>query len=333
MIDTALDIYRDQFTGIAASAEPVLLPLRRKAFDRFLEMGFPTNRDEEWRCTNVAPIASTPFRVATPDDASVTARDLAGRTFENTGWPRLVFVNGHYAESLSTLGPDLGRVTATSLAAVLAGDPQLAERHLGGHAAYHDDPFTALNTAFMTDGAFVLVPRGTVLEPPIDLLYVSTGTADPIVSHPRTVIVVEDGSQATVIERYVGLGESVTFTNAVTEIVAGENTTIDHYKVGREAETAFHVGSTLIHQARDSKVSSHTVTIGGRLVRNNITAVLAGEGGHCSLNGLYLMSGKQHVDNHLRVEHVSPHCDSREFFKGILNDLSRAVFCGRILVH
>ncbi len=332
MIDTALDVYRDQFPGFAESAGPALGPLRRRAFDRFLELGFPTTRHEEWRFTNVAPIADTPFRLATPQDSTVTAADLAGCTLDR-GWPRLVFVNGRYTPSLSTAGTGPGHVTATSLAEELARDPRSVERHLGGDAAYRDHSFVALNTAFMSDGAFVVVPRNTVVEQPIDLLYVSAGTADPIASHPRTIIIAEPGSQVTIIERYVGLGESVTFTNAVTEIIVGESATVDHYKIGREAETAFHVGTTLIRQSRDSRVSSHAVTIGGGLVRNNITTVLDGEGGHCTLNGLYLMHGRQHVDNHLRVEHASPHCDSREFFKGILNDRSRAVFSGRIVVH
>ena len=185
----------------------------------------------------------------------------------------------------------------------------------------------------MEDGAYVHIPKGVYLEQPIHLVFVSTADAGPVVSHPRNLIVAETGSQATIIESYLGLGDGVYFTNAVTEIVVGENAVIDHYKVGREAQQAYHVGTTQIYQDRSSNASSHAVTIGGAIVRNDINTLLDGEGAQCTLNGLYLVSGRQHVDNHLRVEHAKPHCDSREFFKGVLDGHGKAVFTGRIIVR
>ncbi|MHC5008443.1 MAG: Fe-S cluster assembly protein SufD [Planctomycetota bacterium] len=306
---------------------------RRAAFDRFTSLGFPTTRDEEWRFTNVTPIAKTAFALAGPDGAAVSASDLDRVEPVPEDWPRFVFVNGHSCDELSARRGLPDAITAGGLAGAMTGGAGAVSRHLAKHASCETQPFTALNTAFMADGAFIHVPAGTVVEHPIDLLFITTGGPDPQVAHPRNLIVVEPGSQVTIIERYAGLGDGPSLTNAVTEVVAGENAVIDYYKIGREAAHAYHIGAMHIHQARNSTVSCHTVTIGGALVRNDITTVLDGEGGHCTLNGLYLVSGRQHVDNNLRVEHAKPHCDSREYFKGILHDQARAVFTGRIVVH
>ncbi|MHC4083136.1 MAG: Fe-S cluster assembly protein SufD [Planctomycetota bacterium] len=328
------DLYAADFERfIHSPAGAALEPTRRAAFERFTTLGFPTTKHEEWRFTNVTPIAKTAFGLAGPDGPAVEVSDLQRDAPRQPDWPRLVFVNGHFAADLSSRAALSEAVSAGGLADALASDPGAVKNHLARHAPYEEHPFIALNTAFMADGAMIRVPANTSLDHPIDLLFVSTGGPDPMVAHPRNLIVVEPGSRVTIVERYVGLGGGPYLTNAVTEIVAGENAVIDHYKVGREAIQAYHVGATHIHQARDSSVSSHAVTIGGALVRNNITTVLDGEGGHCTLNGLYLVSGRQHVDNHLRVEHAKPHCESREYFKGVLHEQARAVFTGRIVVH
>jgi Fe-S cluster assembly protein SufD len=328
------DLYAADFERfIHSPGGAALEATRRAAFDRFTTLGFPTTKDEEWRFTNVTPIAKTAFALAVPDGPTVRASDLDRVEPVPGDWPRFAFVDGHFAPSLSARQGLPGAVTAGGLADAMANGSDVVRRHLARHAPYETHPFIALNTAFMADGAMIHVPAGTVLEHPIDLLYLSTGGPDPLVAHPRNLIVVEPGSQVTIIERYAGLGGGPSFTNVVTEVVAGEDAVIDYYKVGREATQAYHVGAMHIQQARNSSVSCHTVTIGGALVRHDITTVLDGEGGHCTLNGLYLASGRQHVDNHLRVEHAQPHCDSREYFKGILHEQSRAVFTGRIVVH
>ncbi|MHC4710411.1 MAG: Fe-S cluster assembly protein SufD [Planctomycetota bacterium] len=328
------DLYAADFERfIHSPGGATLEATRRAAFERFTTLGFPTTKHEEWRFTNVTPIAKTAFAQAGPDGPAVRASDLDRVEPVPRDWTRFVFINGHHADELSVRRGLPEAVTAGGLAGAMAGGSRAAERHLTRHASYEAHPFTALNTAFMADGALIHVPAGTILTHPIDLLFVSTGGPDPLVAHPRNLIVVEPGSQVTIIERYAGLGGGPSLTNAVTEVVAGENAVIDYYKVGREATQAYHIGAMHIHQARNSTVSCHTVTIGGALVRNDITTVLDGEGGHCTLNGLYLVSGRQHVDNHLRVEHAKPHCDSREYFKGILNDQARAVFTGRIVVR
>ena len=330
------DDYLSRFAQVEARLAgdgAALLPIRKKAIERFAQLGFPTTRDEDWRFTNVAPIARTAFEAATGDGEAVEAQQLATSALLQADWPRLVFVNGYFAPQLSSVGKLPGGVRLESLAAVAHADPEALQQHLARYADYQDHPFTALNTAFMEDGAYVHIPKGVYLKQPIHLVFVSTADAGSVISHPRNLIVAETGSQATIIESYLGLGDGVYFTNAVTEIVVGENAVIDHYKVGREAQQAYHVGTTQIHQDRSSNASSHAITIGGALVRNDINTVLDGEGAQCTLNGLYLVSGRQHVDNHLRVEHAKPHCDSREFFKGVLDGHGKAVFTGRIIVR
>lgn len=329
------NVYKADFAKLGESTvTPQLLTIRRQALDRFLALGFPTTRNEEWRFTNVAPIARTPFRLAGGDSARIDDRVLNGETLD-PGWPRLAFTNAHATPACSSARVRQDSLVIESLAGRLASEPRGLPPDLTKHASFDQEAFTALNTAFLDDGAYVVIPRNLVFEDPIHLIFVSAagGNGDATVSHPRSLIVIEPGSQATIIESYVGLADGVYLTNAVTEIIVGHDATIDHYKIVREEPRSYHIGATQIHLSRNSTVSSHTISIGGALVRNNITAVLDGEGAQCTLNGLYVTCGREHVDNHLRVEHAKPHCDSREFFKGILDDNSRGVFTGRIIVH
>ena len=331
------DSYLDRFArfekGAAGNVRAWPGPVRRAAIARFAELGFPTTRDEDWRFTSVAPIANTTFRAPEPGRADLPARALAPFLFPGLACSRLVFVDGRYAPGLSSLRPLPGGVTVLSLAEALAAHRDLLEPHLARYAGYHDDAFTALNTAFMEEGAVVLVPKGTVLEEPIHLLYVSTAKASATITHPRNLVVAGDGSQATVVEEYVALTDDVYFSNAVTEVVVGQNGVLSHYFIERESPQAFNVSTLRIEQGRSSSVESHTVLVGGVLVRNNVHPVLAGEGGDCLINGLFMATGRQLMDNYMKVEHASPHCDSRQFYQGILDGHSRGVFHGRIVVH
>src|SRR5207244_2027471 len=187
--------------------------------------------------------------------------------------------------------------------------------------------------AFAEDGAYVHIRKGTIVEDPIFLLFISTAAEVPLMSHPRNLIVAEEESQATIVEDYVSLGESTAFCNTITELVAGDNAVISHYMVEREHRQAFNVSTLRIQQGRSSNVTSHSVLLGGALVRNNVHPVLAGEGCDCLINGLFMATGQQHMDNYMKVEHASPHCNSRQFYNGILDGKSRGVFHGRIIVH
>ena len=317
----------------AGGADAWLLPIRKAAMARFTELGFPTTRDEEWRFTNVSRITNGTFTPARRSDKVIDTKLLAPITVCAAGVHRLVFVDGCLSAELSSVGSPPEGVTIRSLAeALAAGDPML-ESHLARYAKCDDQAFVALNTAMMQDGAVVHVARNTVVERPIHVLYVSTAGDPSSVSYPRNLFVLEPGSQATIVEAYAGLGDATYFNNTVTEIIARENAVLDHYKIGSEGADGLHMGSLHIHQDRSSNVSSHNVTLGGALVRNDVHTILDGEGCECTLNGFYLADGDRHVDNHLIVEHAKPNCDSREFYKGVLDGKGKGIFSGRIIVR
>jgi Fe-S cluster assembly protein SufD len=304
--------------------------LRQEAFARFWELGFPTTHDEDWRFTNVLPVANGTFVLASGNDG-LTAEYLEPYQLNGASC-RLVFVNGHFAPQLSHVTKLPSGAVATSLSEALDHHGATVQQHLANED-FHHDAFTALNTAFIADGAYIHIPRGAVLEAPIYLLYVSTGSSAPQMAHPRNLIVVEAEAEASVVEDYVSLGGGAFLSNVVTELVAGDNSVVSHYMVEREDRQAYNVSTLRIQQGRTANVASHSVLLGGALVRNNVHPVLAGEGGECLINGLFIGAGRQHLDNYMKVEHKAPHCGSRQFYNGILDEQSRGVFHGRIIVH
>jgi Fe-S cluster assembly protein SufD len=343
----ALQHYEESFSGLEKSATRApswLKKLRQQGFARFSETGFPTLRDEDWRFTNVAVIAQTPFRLAghdgsrhdnplpSPDQPSSNQLD----EFHIPGAAcRLTFVDGRFAPSLSSTGQLPLGVTVSNLAAELTRNPEAVEPHLGRYLNLQRDAFGALNTAFIEDGAYVHIAKSAIAESPIHFLFVSTTHEHPAVSYPRNLIVAEENSQATIIEEYVslGTGTGAAFCNTVTELVAGDHSVISHYMIEREDLKAFNVSTLRIQQGRAADVASHSVLAGGALVRNNVHPVLAGEGGECLINGLFIGEGRQHLDNYMLVEHAAPHCASRQFYNGILDGRAHGVFHGRIIVH
>ncbi len=334
----AQDIYRtgfEEFVRRREGREPgSLTALRGSAFERFSQLGFPGRRDEEWRFTNVAPIAQTAFRL--DSEAAAPTQSLPAEALEKyryEGAHELIFVNGRFSTELSRLEQFPEGVVIGSLAEALASAPERLEAHLARLASFEKHPFVALNTAFFADGALVWVPRGVIVERPINVIHVGAAGAEPLACFPRHLIVAEESSQVTVVEQYGSVGDDVYLTCPVTEVVTEDNAVIDHYKLQRESTDAYHVSTFQLHQERDSNFSSHSISWGGGLVRNDVNAVLAGEGCESTLNGLYMVEGSQLVDNHMRVEHKAAHCDSHELFKGILEGKARAVFNGRIYVH
>jgi len=311
-----------------------IAPLHRTGIARFAELGFPTLQHEDWRFTNVAPIARLPFKpVFQASRDSLTPEAVAGFTFGRLPARRLVFVNGHYAPDLSSPGAQKQGVTVGSLAAVLAADSALVEKHLARHAQDEDNAFTALNTAFFQDGAFIHVSAGQTVEAPVHLLFIATAKEAGSTSQPRNLILADKDSRLTVLESYVSAVDGPYFTNAVTELVLGEGAVVEHGKFQDESLSAFHVAAVHAHLGRGCNFISHSVATGARLSRNSIRTVLAGEGVECVLNGLYLTRGDQLADHHMVVEHAQPHCNSHEYYNGILDGRSRGVFHGRILVR
>jgi len=334
-----LERYRTEYTKARAQRPrgetPALAGRRDEALGRFLEAGFPTTRHEEWRFTSVAPIADQAFTLGAPPAVDACPVDLAPFRFHGVCAAELVFVDGHYAPWLSTRAALLGGARAGSLAAAIAGHAPEVDPHLTNLAPLERSAFVALNTALFADGAFVHVPPNTVLEHPVHVLFVSTGAHNgtPLMSHPRVLAVLGDNSQASIVETHAGPDGARYFTNPVTELVLGANAVLDHYKVQRESLEAYHVGSIHVRAARSANCASHSVSLGGALVRNDVVAVLGGEGGGCTLYGLYLADRQRLVDNHTTIDHAMPHCGSREIYKGILADRARGVFNGKIIVR
>lgn len=319
--------------GFGGNGQSRLNAVRQDAFARFSQLGFPTPDDEDWKFTNVAPIAETEFKPAIDGRAQVEARDLEAFLFPGLETYRLVFVNGRYVPRLSSVRELPAGTKVMSLSEALSKERELIESHLARYADYQRDAFSALNTAFIVDGAFVYVPRGVILDKPVHLLYVASSSGGPVLTHPRNLIVAAEETQSTVVEHYVSLTDDVYFSNALTEVVVGENGVLSHYLVEQENMNAFSVSTLRVQQARNSDVTSHSALLGGSLVRNNVHPVLNGEGAHCLINGLFMPGDRQHMDNFMYVEHASPHCDSRQFYNGILDGTARGVFSGRIIVH
>jgi Fe-S cluster assembly protein SufD len=321
-------------TGTAIAEGPEWLePRRRAAIDRFAETGFPGSRDEEWRFTPIAPIAHGTWRQPTGSAGGVTREQLGPFIFGHPEWTTLVFVDGAYTEALSSVGPIASGVRVGSLSEALRADGAMLERHLARHAPIEASPFTALSTAFMRDGGFVHVPANADLTSPVHLLFVTTAEAAGAVTHPRNLVLVGAGARASLIESYVTLGEGTAYwTNAVTEVVAGANSWIEHTRIQRESERALHIGLTHVEQERDSHYRSFSLAMGGALARHNLTARLEGENVETLMYGLYLTRGDQVVDNHTAIHHDQPNCRSWEVYKGVLDGRSRAVFNGKVFV-
>jgi Fe-S cluster assembly protein SufD len=331
-----LSAFRSYQANGAGRGPAWLKELRESAIASFGKLGFPTTRDEDWKYTNVEPIVSTIFERGSgigKDSRAVSAAEVFALSFTDPIFNRLVFVNGAYAPELSLLRGLPGGARVESLAGALRAGDEVLHDHLSRYVRYRDRSFAALNTAFVEDGALVLVPKGQVIEEPIQLVFVSLGEARPIVTHPRNLIVAGEGSQTRIVESHIGIGSGAYFANAVTEIVGGEGASIEHCLVQREGEAGFHVGTLDAQLSRQSTLVAHCVTLAGLLVRNDVRVVLNGEGAECSLNGLYLLDGKQHVDNHTEIEHCMPRAKSLELYKGILSGRARGVFDGKILVH
>ena len=326
----AIDTYLSSFERMNGNVPAWVTTLRREAMRRFSELGLPSTRLEDWKYTDVAPIAKQPFRLATMVPARIAAHVVDDASFGIGS--RLVFVNGRYAPDWSATAALPAGTRVASLGAVLANEPELIEPHLARHAT-PDHGFTALNTAFIQDGAVVYLPRGAVVADPIHLLFIAQPGGEPAVAHPRIVIVAEADSQATVVETYIGAGVGAYFTNVVTEIVLGANADLAHYVLQRESAQAFHVGTVEVHQGSASRLRSYAVSLGGALARHDINTQLDAEGCECTLDGLYMLAGTQHVDHHTSIDHRQPRCTSRELYKGVLDGKSSGVFNGKVYVR
>ena len=331
----AVEHYLSQFSAVEANLPgrdlAWLGDTRQGALERFAAMGFPGPREEDWRYTRVAPIEKRAFRSLEHSEISVDSDQLQRHFLDELECERLVFVDGRYAETLSAWNPADDGVHVTSLALALQARSPLLESHLGHYAGSGEHAFSALNTAFMADGAVIHVAEGNEARHPVHLLFIAT--SEDVVAHPRILVVAEAASRVSVIESYASLENGCYFTNALTEIALMEDARVDHYKLQEESTKAFHIATLQVHQDRASRFASHSVSFGAQLARNDINVLLDAEGVDCTLNGLFMTGGRQHVDYHTLIDHAKPQGSSDENYKGMLSGRSRGVFNGRIKVH
>jgi Fe-S cluster assembly protein SufD len=314
--------------------EEAVHQLRIKGFEKFKALGFPTTKNEEWRFTNIEPLLKQAFELTEKSaDEKVSEKDLEDIYFKNWNGPQIVFVNGYYSDKLSKNQALTNGLIIENLSSLLdtAQDPLLES--FTGFEVYDENVFSALNTAFISDGIVIKVPQNTQSESPVNLIFLSTEHQTARVMHPRNLIYVEKNSALSVVESYFSTGSGVYFNNPVTELKIEENARLNHVRIQNENTNAYHVGNIFTDQDRNSVYHSTSVTFGGRISRNNYYARLNGEGIETTLNGLYLGHGKQLIDNHTFLDHAKPHCTSHEVYQGILTDKANAVFSGKIMVR
>jgi Fe-S cluster assembly protein SufD len=338
MIAADTQTYQQEFTRFREeqvdSVAPWLKEIRQRGLNRFLELGFPSTREEEWRFTNVAPLRKQTFTRPRHGaiDVSQVEQSLESAPLDGA-FHRLVFINGRLTDVFSRVEALPSGVVLESLAEAVRTNGNTTQLPLAKHADYEHASFTALNTAFVDDGAHVHISDGVAVEKPIQLIFVSCADTEPVMTHPRNVISLGQRSRATVMESYLGVGGERYFTNAVTEVELRESAHLVHCKLQQEQGNAFHIADTEVLQKSGSRLRSHYLSLGGSLVRNELHSVLDGEGSDCTLHGLYMASDRQHMDCRTRIDHAKPNCTSFEMYKGILDDRARGVFNGKVYVH
>lgn len=307
--------------------------LRKSAISNFSEIEFPTTKDEEWKYTNISPLLKYTFQPAQQPLKELDVK-VSHFLFNRMEHSLIVFINGIYSKKLSKVKDLPKGVVVQSLADAIKDDNQIVKTHLGQYADFKNHIFTSLSTAFVQDGAFIYVPDGKIIEDPIHILFMTISKKNKILVHPRNLFVAGKNSQSTIIEHFASLNdEEIYFTNSVTEIVTEENAILDHIKLQEESKKAFHIGRMDVHQGRDSNFSSHLISFGAEISRNDFNTRFNAEGGESMLNGLYLIEGYQLFDAHTLIDHAKPHCSSHEHYKGILMDNSRGVFNGKVIVR
>jgi len=309
-----------------------LAEARFNALEWVGQHGFPSRKDEDWKYTRLDPILTVPFEAAITGSGLRVSAELINAASVDLGGIRLVFVNGHFAAQFSRLTELPAGALVTTLASVLATTPERLEPFFS-HTPGGRHAFAAFNDAFAEDGAFIHLASGVTVDEPIQLVFFSDAEGGPLMSSPRSVIIADAGSHATIIESYAGINNDIYFTNAVTEVVLAENAQIDHYKVQNEPVTAFHLALLKVRQGGNSRFSSRSVMLGSSMARHEVRELLAGADAEVSLDGIYLPQGEQSHDNTIFIDHVATNCTSHQLYRGVLDGRGHGVFNGHIMVR
>jgi len=327
-----LEKYKSKFSefeeGLNGQKNSAIHTLRKQAFGKFEQLQIPTSKNEAWKYTNLNPLFGKGFEPIVSPDATPT---IAIHTFPFIKANRLVFIDGTYSEQHSHIIDK--HVVISSLQQELKNNNPLIPKYFSKAAPFEKESLTALNTSFANDGAFVHVPKNTALEFPVLLIYVSSGNLENGIAQPRNLFIAETNSQVSIIESYQNPNGTQAFTNKVSEIFVHENAQVDFYKLMVNESNYYHIGTTAVQLESNNRFNAFTINFGGNLVRNNLSVKLNGEYAEAHLNGVYVLNGKDHVDNHLEVDHAVPNCNSHQLYKGLMDDQSTGVFNGKILVR
>ncbi len=316
--------------GERADREPGwLTDLRRSGFDAFRATGLPERRTEAWKYTNLNKLAKIGFAPAEP---SPELAALPSTYLPIEGY-LIVFVNGRFAPALSALGDLPEGIVAVSLRERLERDPEQLETHLGRLTPSRDLPLTALNTAFAEDGLFLCIAPDTKLEPPIHVVSLGHAPDQPTAYHMRSLIEIGAGSSATILESHIGSGGGTYFSNSVCGIQLDAGARLGHYRLQNDNLQAFNIGLTTLELARGSHYDGFSLQVGAALARNEVRTRIGAEAIECRVNGAYLATGTQQIDNTTFVDHAEGGSQSRQVFKGVLDGHARGVFRGKVLVE
>lgn len=299
---------------------------RTDALARFDEQGIPTTRHEDWKYTNLRALSSKQFELA-PENVPC---DMTAQLGSAEGIHRLVFVGGTFCQALSNASELPEGLTLKPMRQALADHADQIQQTLSLAMPEGENAFAALNMGYFRDGVYLHLEAEARVEAPIELVFISSG--EQTLAMPRSLIVLDQGASASIIERQLSDEDSTALNNSATEILLAENSTLDYNLIQLQGKKTTHIGGTWVRQAAGSTLSTRTITLGGALVRNELNVSLNGEGAEADCVGLYFGRQRQHIDNHTTIRHAAPSCTSRELYKGILDDRARGVFHGRIVV-
>ncbi len=333
MTQAAIDYYLAEHKRLADNNAGWIKEQRLSALESLGRQGFPSTRQEAWKYTDVRALLKHNFASIDANASTIDAEQLQAIRFPDLACYELVFVNGHFNAALSTLPAADEAISVSAISKASDDIRAQIEHYLNQYASPDKHGFAALNTAFLNDGTFIHAADNAQIEKPLHLIFISDKQKTSFIAHPRNLIILGKNARATVIESYIGLDQAEYCTNTVTEVITSEGSHLEHYKLQQESDLAFHIGYLHAHCHKDSRLESHSISLGGLLVRNDIDVVLAGRGAHVGLNGLYIAGNNQHVDNHTRVDHSMPNTSSDETYRGVLDGKARAVFNGKVVVH
>ncbi|OUS01688.1 Fe-S cluster assembly protein SufD [Flavobacteriales bacterium 33_180_T64] len=304
--------------------------VRSEAIKSFEAKGFPSKRDEEWKYTSLNTILKHDYSVFPKQEEALDYKDIKKYFIHDIDTYKIVFIDGKYSSHLSQTTHDSIDVCLMSSALSKPKYQLIIENYFNKAAT--KESLASLNTAFSQEGAYIHIPKNKIVEKPIQIIHFSTGNESALLLQPRNLIVVDENSHVQIIERHQSLTENPVLTNSVTEIFANKRAIVDYYKIQNDKQSASLIDNTFIKQKRESHVSVHTFSFGGKLTRNNLNFYQEGERIDSTLKGVTIIGDKQHVDHNTLVHHIEPNCESHQDYKGIFSDRSTGVFNGKVLV-